>query len=251
MKSKITPELAEMAGIHAGDGYLRYEGKRKELDISGSVEEKEYYDNHVIPLFNKTFNLNLQGKFFPTRNTYGFVIRNKNVLDVFKNLGFPSGKKSTIVRCPLVIKSNKNSKILRSFVRGYFDTDGSLTFDKKIHNSHPFQKTRNYYPRLMFTCVSKNLTLDFIEIIKKLGFKVAYCTSQPLKKTENLRHQTQLSGLNNLNKWIKEIGIKNQTKYVRYLIWKKFGFCPPNTTYKQRINILKSNLCPYAFYKGL
>ena len=52
---KITPELAEIFGIHVGDGYLRYHGRTKELDISGSYEEKSYYDNHMIPLFNKTF----------------------------------------------------------------------------------------------------------------------------------------------------------------------------------------------------
>jgi len=73
----ISPELAEVCGIHAGDGYLRNDGKRKEWDISGNVEEKEYYDNHVIPLFNKTFSLNIKGRFFPHRNTYGFVIRDR------------------------------------------------------------------------------------------------------------------------------------------------------------------------------
>ena len=49
--------LAEICGIHAGDGYLRGgEGNsRWELDISGSVEEKEYYDLHVKRLFEKVF----------------------------------------------------------------------------------------------------------------------------------------------------------------------------------------------------
>jgi hypothetical protein len=76
---KLTPELAEAIWIHTGDGYLRYIGARKELDISGGYEEKTYYDDHVIPLFNQVFNLNLKEKFFPSRNTYGFVIRDKKV----------------------------------------------------------------------------------------------------------------------------------------------------------------------------
>ena len=61
----MTPELAEICGIHAGDGYLRKRQILKtELDISGGVDEKEYYDNHVIPLFKKVFKINLKGKFF-------------------------------------------------------------------------------------------------------------------------------------------------------------------------------------------
>jgi hypothetical protein len=244
---RITPELAEMAGVHAGDGYLRYVGRRKELDISGNLDEKEYYDNYLIPLFNNYFGLNIKGKTFLTRNTYGFVIRDEKVLQVFQELGFPSGKKSTIVKCPAIIQDSKDSTILRHFIRGYFDTDGSLTFDKKIYLRDTFKKTKNFYPRLMFTCVSQNLTEDFLNIVHKLGFKATCSVHCPNKTTENIRYKTQLVGLKNLNKWIKEVGTKNPTKYSRYLIWKRFGFCPPSTTYKQRINILKGNLSPYSF----
>ncbi len=241
---KINSQLSELAGIHAGDGYLRYAGKRKELDISGGIDEKEYYDNHVIPLFNKEFNLNLKGKFFPSRNTYGFVVRNRHVIEIFKKLGFPSGKKSTIVRCPKEILKSSDPKILRAFVRGYFDTDGSLPFDKKVNNRDIFKKTKNFYPRFMFTCVSKSLTNDFISISARLGFKASSYLHIPKIKTENMSYKTQIVGRVNLIKWMKEIGIKNHSKYTRYLIWKKYGFCPPNTTYNQRLNILRGNLNP-------
>lgn len=68
---KIHKILAEIAGIHAGDGYLRNDGMRREWDIRGSVDEKEYYDKHVIPLFNHVFDLDIKGRFFLPRNTYG------------------------------------------------------------------------------------------------------------------------------------------------------------------------------------
>ena len=55
LEPKMTPDLAEVCGIHAGDGYLRNDGKRRELDIGGGFEEKEYYGNHVAPLFEKVF----------------------------------------------------------------------------------------------------------------------------------------------------------------------------------------------------
>ncbi|MCD4666880.1 hypothetical protein K8R47_03655 [archaeon] len=248
---KFGSELAEIVGIHAGDGYLRYKGKRKEIDISGGYEEKEYYDKHVIPLFNETFGLSISGKFFPSRSTYGFVIRDINVLNLFKEFGFPSGKKSYIVKCPKFILKSKNNELLRSFIRGCFDTDGSLTFDKKICNKDNFKKTRNFYPRLIFSSTSKDLSYNFFKIINILGFKAKIYIKKSRKKTENLKYIVQLNGVNNLIKWLSEIEIKNTSKFSRYLVWKEFGFCPPNTTYKQRLNILNGNLDPNQLYEGL
>ena len=78
---KKEEKIAEICGIHAGDGYLRNDGRRVEWDISGNIEEKNYYDKEVIPLFNKIFDLNIKGRFFKGRNTYGFVIRNKKIIE--------------------------------------------------------------------------------------------------------------------------------------------------------------------------
>ena len=55
MLPDFSPDIAEICGIHAGDGYLRNEGYQRELDISGNIDEKEYYDSHVVPLFERVF----------------------------------------------------------------------------------------------------------------------------------------------------------------------------------------------------
>ena len=79
---KMTPELAEICGIHAGDGYLRLRKRDSgEVQISGHIEEKEYYDKHVIPLINDLFELNIKGKFF-RNNLYGFVCYKKILRDM-------------------------------------------------------------------------------------------------------------------------------------------------------------------------
>ncbi len=126
---KITPELAEVCGIHAGDGYLRGGIKNRwELDISGHVEEKEYYDLHIKNLFEKVFRINIHCRFFPGRNTYGFVIRDKDIIKFMHDLGFPYGAKSTIVKVPDKIMNSNDSVLLSRFLRGLFDTDGSVHF---------------------------------------------------------------------------------------------------------------------------
>ena len=164
----ITPELAEICGIHAGDGYLRNDGRRREWDISGSIDEQEYYDVHVIPLFNKTFNLNIKGRFFPSRNTYGFVIRKKCVIEFAHNhLYFPYGNKSRKIKTPKFIFSD--IELIKPFFRGYFDTDGHFSCGRKINGKYcHFKKTFHYYPHINFSTVSQNLSIDLKHLFKIL-----------------------------------------------------------------------------------
>ena len=44
------------------------------------------------------------------------------------------------------------------------------------------------------------------------------------------------------------IGIKNEVKLSRYLVWKEHGFCPTNLTLGQREDILKGKTD--SFLKG-
>ncbi len=245
---KLTPELAEIIGIHVGDGYLRYAGSRKELDISGSCEEKDYYDDHVVPLLNSCFNLSIKGRFFESRNTYGFRTSNPRVIETMKSFGFPSGKKSTIISIPPKVICFRDMKVVCSFLRGYFDTDGCFTFDKKVTNVSLFQKSYNYYPRIMFTTCSKNLNDDLIKIFTILRLKCRSYTYKPIKPTESLKYKLQITGKEAIEQWMTLIGSKNPTKVSRYLIWRKFGFCPPKTTYQQRLDILKGKLDPHLLY---
>ena len=249
---KMTPELAEIIGIYVGDGYLRYDGKRKELDISGGYEEKEYYDKHVIPLFKNVFGISLEGKYFPARRTYGFVIRHREVLETFKALGFPSGNKSLIIRIPTIITTNNKSEVITSFLRGYFDTDGCLTFfnRKGLSNYSLFKRKYHYYPRIILVSVSEGLVGDLKMLLDSLGFR--YHTRKKIRKEKqwNPTYEIYLVGQPNLMRWMTLIGTKNTVKLSRYKIWRKFGFCPTNTTYDQRINILAGKLNPQKLYKG-
>ena len=46
MMISMFPELSEICGIHAGDGYMRLKGRGGgEVDISGHLEEKDYKIN--------------------------------------------------------------------------------------------------------------------------------------------------------------------------------------------------------------
>ena len=40
MDFELSADLAEICGMHAGDGYMRKRGNQYEMDISGHVEEQ-------------------------------------------------------------------------------------------------------------------------------------------------------------------------------------------------------------------
>ncbi len=241
----LTDDLIEAVEIFVGDGYLRYHGKRKELDISGSYDEKEYYDSHVIPLFETVFNIKIIGKYFPSRNTYGFVIRERRVIEIFKWLGFPSGSKGTSVHLHhnLMSHCKKTPNAAARFLRGYFDTDGCLTYMK--HNKNKYHR----YPRLIFTSISSELIKQTKELIGMFGICFyGSIRKYPKKGKWNTQHRIFICGRDELLCFMKNIGSKNSTKYSRYLIWKIHGFCPTNITFDQRINIIHGKLDVYSLY---
>lgn len=244
MSFKFSPELAEICGIHAGDGYLRNDGQRAELDISGNIEEKDYYNLHVKELMNKVFGLNVQCKLFQSRNTYGFVIRHKEVIEFINSLGFPYGNKSTIVQVPNRILESKDEKIVAGFLRGLFDTDGCVHFWKRNSGKYgEFKKTHHYYPFIKFSTVSKELNNQVKTLLEVLGFgKIGLYIYKPKKLNENTRYVLTIYGPNKTNKFFEIIGSKNQVKLSRFLLWRKIGHCPAHSTLAHRLEMLKKEV---------
>ena len=246
MMAEISEELAEICGIHAGEGYMRLRKHGKgEVDISGHLEEKDYYDNHVIPLFNKECNLEIKGRSF-SRGTYGFVSYQKIVRDKLLEMGFPSKKKSLIVRIPKNILDSDNELLFCRFLRGLFDTDGNLGFRKSYAGINKFKIKYNHYPRITITTVSRDLAEDLISILHKLDFLFNYHITDPKRTSDNRKHIISISGIDGLDKWMNLVGMKNSVKLSRYMIWKKFGFCPTNLSLVQREDILNGKLDPYS-----
>ena len=169
-------DLAEICGLHAGDGYLRNDGKRIELDISGNIEEEEFYDNHVIPLFSKFFKVRLQGRYFPTRNTYGFVIRDEKIVKFFHELGFPYGKKTLDVEIPEFILTPENLILYGRFIRGLFDTDGTFTLGRRYSNNYTYFKRKyHYYPLIYISTNSIKLCKQVSYLLFKIGINHSTC----------------------------------------------------------------------------
>ena len=237
---ELTPELAEICGIHAGDGYMRCrENGKGEVQICGSMQEKDFYDSHIIPLFNKCFGLSIASKTFSSK-TYGFVSYDKSIRDFLLAMGFPKGKKSNIVRVPEQILKSCDGTLACRFLRGIFDTDGNLTFRKSYAGINVFNNLHNHYHIIKITTTSKFLAENIITLLHRFDITFFYFSRDSKKVNEGRQYNITISGLDGLEKWMTLVGTKNRVQLTKYLVWKKFGYCPTNTTLEQREEMLKT-----------
>lgn len=198
---KLTPELAEEIGMHFGDGFLsenKYEYRLK----GNPKDEKEYYQNYVKPLFKKLFNITVSLKDFKT--SYGFELKSRAIWEFKTNvIGIKPGNKYSLY-VPETLKVN-NVKILSAFIRGLFDTDGSICFKSKYGY-------KNYYPSIEITLISKKVIEDVTKILKMLGFdpkisptrnceRISLNGISRFKKYEQLIGWSSPKNLNKVNEW--------------------------------------------------
>ena|SRR3989344_6162587 len=194
--SKVSVELAEMIGIHFGDGSL-YKDKKYNYVItySGNLKSDKEYMDFIFKLFFKLFNIHLKKSINPKNNSITLTLRSKDLFYFYKDcLKLPVGKKKDL-SIPYYIKDNK--KFLIAFLRGLFDTDGCVTL----------QKSGKYrYPLIKICTKHENFAN---EISKSLAF--LYIPSFITKK-ENLGSGAYDVTIRNVNarKFLRIIGSKNE-----------------------------------------
>ena len=251
LPKEMTPDLAEICGIHAGDGHLKNQKRKKfQLDINGNVDEKEYYDSHVVPLFERVFGIKIKPRFFPWNRTYGFSIYGRKVCEFIHSLGFPYGEKTYSVKVPKSVLQSKDIGIICGFIRGVFDTDGTVTFRRRIRIRGLSENSKRHtYPRILLDVCSKDLCFGLGDLLNKTGkfkFSISYQKANGVHKK---KYKLCLAGDKNLLIWVKNIGFKNNVKNNRILIWNKFGFNPPKLKLKNQIEILEGKKDPNEFYE--
>ncbi len=74
---KLNSEIAELIGMHVGDGTLYCTSRGLVWELRGALNEKDYYNDHVVPLLLSIF-----------RRTYVAKLRSggKNDVMVYKFL---------------------------------------------------------------------------------------------------------------------------------------------------------------------
>ncbi|MDH5443716.1 MAG: hypothetical protein OEX16_05395 [Hadesarchaea archaeon] len=247
---EVTPELAELFGIYVGDGTMSTNniGRGALLSIAAGVNEKEWLE-HVANLFEQIFRYRPKVRW--NSNVYKIQTGVSKICEFFKRAGFPAGKKASTVRAPKAVMETRNHVIYKAFLRGYFDADGCLCFERNLHGRYvEYKKTYHYYPRILLTSISRDLIVtDIKQMLKLIGLQHNTRERMPGKKEKHKSYVATITGAAQLELWMKEIRSSNPVHITKYQVWKKFGFCPTKTTLEQRLAMLSDELNPEILVK--
>lgn len=222
-------EVAELCGAIIGDGWI--DARKSNLFISGHpTEDREYYDKRIVQLLEKKFGRKIETAEFPYWGTYGVGIYRKKEVQKFIQLGIPTGKKGTLVDIPTEIKTS-NIQTKKNFIRGLFDTDGTVYFMK--------QNGKYTRARLRIASISKELINSVKSISKQLGMR--YSNPSPNKTGKGRPNKMYIFEINrkdDIDKWFSVIKPSNPKHLTKYMLWKKAGVVKPGTTLEERNKIL-------------
>ncbi len=204
LPKESSPELAELIGILAGDGCVSCSkpGKNNRVEVVFNIKDELPHMEYVKALFKIIFNLAYSVQLRPSKGIAVLTKRSLGVFTFLRAIGY--GKIKCIITVPDWIWENKNEAA--AFVRGVFDTDGSLSL-KRNHGKYEF------YPVV-------GITLKDEKVIRKLG-KWASENNIPnyvgdasyFDKRTNKRYakfNLQISGYKNVGKWMTLVGSNNQ-----------------------------------------
>ena len=247
-------KIAEICGAIMGDGWIQSNGQS--FFIAGNpIEDKDYYDSYLKELVNKILNVNVVPRNFSYWGVYGISVHKKEKIKKLLSFGLIKGRKVKSARVPEWIYLSKSKKIISAFLRGLFDTDGGISFQKDYTQySTDFNSHYHTKPRVRIGCISERLIKESLELCNRLGLKaILRYRKGGVHNNRNCNdvYILEINRLDSINFWFKELLPSNQKHKTKYLIWKKFGFCPPNTTLSQRKDILKNSLNPYNLYEGV
>ena len=188
---ELNLQICELIGSIIGDGNI-YDKRPTYVEITGHpINDLSYFENFLMRVVEEELHYTVKIKV----RSHGLRIRinNKNFVNFLKELGIPVGKgKFEKVRIPNEILK-KSDNYIKSCIRGIFDTDGCVHFDKRKIYKKP-------YIRIELNMQNKELLL---QISSKLTRYEIHNTMQ-IKRTALF-----INGKENVGNFLSIIGFRN------------------------------------------
>ena len=132
----ISPNLAEVLGVHLGDGcicrYLSHGREAFQIAFTASASEYGYYESFIKPTIESTFSISGH-LYLRNDNTTRYHIFSKPLAKYLLGLGIPVGRKKDAAIPAAVLEQGQ----VIPFVRGIYHAEGSLyrRYSKR-YNTH-------------------------------------------------------------------------------------------------------------------
>ncbi len=234
--------LAEFIGILAGDGYIGSlkAGKDHCIVIGGHIkDDKQYFGYINKELVDPLFGIEMHSLIKRKANNRILKIQSQGLLSFLITSGYQ--KKHCIVDVPNWIWGR--DVWVKSFIKGVFDTDGSLIM-KKNHGRYL------YYPVVRIALKDKKLVTKIADWLKRQGFSFWLGDESPFdKRTGKIYKRTvlQISGYPNVSKWMEIIGMANDKNIKK---WDRGDLNPRLRKAKQKLGFLPRSSAVRANFKS-
>lgn len=126
----MSEDLAELVGIHLGDGSLSLDNQYDyTISYTGNLQKDQFFMDYINKQYFSLFGTKLKVMLNIKKNSIELRIRSKMLHNFLKNsLNIPCGRK-TDLHIPSYIYFDK--RYLAAFLRGLFDTDGCVVMQKQ------------------------------------------------------------------------------------------------------------------------
>jgi len=199
---KLSPKMAEFVGAFIGDGFTaKYQSGGKFIYMTQFTGDSRfdtgYYKNVICPTAQRNFNYkkdNMKSK----KNVLRVNFYSKRLFEFLTvRLNLPSGKKSSTVLIPNEIFGS--NKLAVKCIRGIFDTDGCVFFDKRPAYKAPYARIslKMFNPPLIDQIFSKLCELKLSA--EKLG----------------TGKEIQIIGPKNVKLFLTKIGFSNDRHFQK------------------------------------
>ena len=191
----LSEELCEFIGAVIGDGFTNQYRGAYEMQIAGDrLLDKNYYFTRLKPICENLFHIT--PKITENRNGLRLTIYSKRLFQMLtQRFKIPAGVKAYTVFIPdeIVLLGNN---YLYATLRGMFDTDGGIGFDKRKIYSEP-------YIRINYTSSSKKLIKQTSEILNQNNIPHSV-------HSKTSAQMIQINGRNNTSQFMSKIGFSNK-----------------------------------------
>lgn len=168
---KYLPELARIIGEITGDGHLQFsKGKSTISFYSKNLKKIKDFEKRFSKLFGIEGHIYIYTHGF-RKKRYGVFFASKKVADALARFGTPVGNKTaTKYDIPKWIAKG-NEKIKSYFLRGLYDSEGSVYFTKIKENRKRWRIELSQYKAMTLKSAGKTYMDQVKRLVEDFGVK--------------------------------------------------------------------------------
>lgn len=200
---KHSSSVAEFFGIMLGDGGLTEYQTKVTLNSESDASYVIYVKSLIYKLFKE------RASILKIKNAKASIVcvsRKELTTFLVKNGLCAGNKVKEQIDIPNWIK--KNGNFLRFCVRGLYDTDGGVYFEK-----HRYKDKEYSYIRFSFVNASKPLLKSVFKALQDLG----------IPSRLNIQRSVTIEGLRNVSKYFNLVGTSNPKHSLKYENFRKLN----------------------------